>query len=76
MWLKKKFKTNIQISSVSLFNGISVMFVEKLYWYYIINSCWRDKGVCTFANVISPKVSDITRLDFELTYYGVTVKHV
>ena len=37
---------------------------------------WKEKAVFIFPNVISPKVNVIEQLEFELTFFIVTVQHV
>ena len=37
---------------------------------------WRGKGFITDPKSINPKVNLIERLEFELTYFDVAVKHV
>ena len=73
------------IGSVSLFNGISIFmgyfnakpFLVKKKKKKKKNSSGtigaRDKGVSTFPKGNSPKVNIIGWLDFELTYYDITV---
>ena len=70
---------------VSLFNGISAFMgyvMPKPYFYKNSNGtiqpidCDGDKRVHTFPKNISPNVSVMVRLEFELAYNNVTVQHV
>ena len=48
-------------------------------WNHLLRCCsltQRDKGVHAFPKGISLKVNVIAWLEFELTYYDVTVQHV
>ena len=57
-----------------LFKAKGILIEEQLL-YSLIHNCW-DKRVHTFNKGISPKVKIITRLEFELAYYDVAVRHV
>ena len=57
-----------------LFNAKAI-HLEKQLWFYSTQTL-GDEGVCTFTEIICPKVNTITRLVFELTYYGFTVQHI
>ena len=67
------FLSEWHINLRGLFNTKAVL-VERQQWCYLIHSC-RDKGVHTFPKCISLKVNVIERLEFELVYYDVTVRH-
>ena len=50
-------------------------FIEEQQWYYLTGN-WRDKGVHAFPKSINPKVNIIVWLEFELSYFEVTVQHI
>ena len=60
---------------VSLFNAISTSPVEEQKWYHLTYN-WENIVLHTFPKDKSPKGNIIARLEFELTYFEVAVKHV
>ena len=56
-----------------LFNGKTIL-VEKQYYYYLIHG-WEDNGVLTFLKGISPKLNVIAWLQFERTYFEMSVQY-
>ena len=57
-----------------LFDAKAIL-VEQ-WWHYLTHKCWWIKVLYTFPQGIGPKVNVIAPLDFQLTYYDVTVLHV
>ena len=58
-----------------LFYAKATLRERQQCYYYLIHTL-RDKEYHTFPKGIRPKVNAITRLEFERTYYNVTVWHV
>ena len=51
------------------------MLEKEHQWYYLTYN-WKDSGVqYIFSWSISPKVSVIAWLQFELAYFGTVVQH-
>ena len=55
-----------------LLNAKFILLEEQLLYY--LTHIWKDKGIHTFSNGISPKVNVIVRLEFELAYYDSAVQ--
>ena len=53
-------------------NNAKAIPLEEQSWYYLTHS-WEDKGVHTFPKGICLKVNIIARLEYELTYYDLTI---